>query len=1010
MWCERLLDRPVTVTMGTVALCAAGLVAAAGLPVALTPSPDVPGLVVASTWESTSPEEVERAVTSVIEEAVQSVRGVRTVRSVSEVGSCTVEVTFETSTDMRFARLSVRERMAGLLSRLPQGATPPVVDLMLPSSVSSLQTFFIATVSGPWPDIVLRRQTMNLIVPALRSVKGVGRVDVLGGEGLRICVRGEPGRMNALGIQRGDIETCLQQYAMTYPSSAVKEETRRIVLRVATPRVTLDELADTPLGAQGKRPTVRLRDVTTLSLAPERVSSLLRINGEVSVTILIEREQQTNMLLLAAEVRSTLETLRERLPKAMVVRIESDQSRRLGAALSQLGQDMLASLVCIFLVLILFLGQLRAPALLLLSILLALAGTLLVFRVVGIGLHLFSLAGIVLAFGRLVDDAIVVLDAISRPRPVDRADIAGAVRGIALPVIVSSLATIAALAPLALLPQYLRAYFFEFGLAVAIALLMSLVASFTVIPVLAARRFDWIAVAPSTADATEAVERVYEKILRTVFRRRHLMPPLGLLLCVLCVYLFLPVTRKAEFWLEGEDTYLLVWAAFPQGVDISRCDSLAAAFEREVLPRPAGIDRVSARVLPGSVLVRVDFAEDARRSGLPEELKGRFARLATLFGGTHVSVNGFGQGFSTGWGASASIVVDVRGYHYPRVKELAGSIRHLLEQNPRMVFLTTSGSREQSGAASELVAKINSDALARAGVRPQDLLHAVRSWADEPPALCDILFDGESVPCVLTYAEAESRPFSSLLSMPVALGTALVTPGSLLTLHRESAPSTIIREEQHYVINLPFEFKGPPRAGDRYVDDALKSANLPPGYSAERSKALWRFGDEERGLLMHIIMLAVLAVLIVTASLYESLLRPMYIFLSLPFAATGLLLAFALTGTPFGRGGYAAAFLLVGIAIANAIVLVDRLSTVGGAGFSTPEELFSAARTRLRPVLMTSCATIGGMLPLLIRGEAAGVWYAIALGSIGGLLSSTVLTLVVLPVVYTWVTAHSGRT
>jgi multidrug efflux pump subunit AcrB len=1027
------------------ALLLGGIVAFTRLPLELAPSKEFPRLSVVTSWGTTSPETVEQFLTAPIEEIANTVYGVRYVSSTSEEGRSTVDIEFEQKTDMNFARLELNEKLAAFAETLPPGTTAPTIQRYVPKDLRDLQGFLSYSLVGDRPAHELRTFAEETIAPALLAIKGIASVQVYGGERREIQIEIDPAKLTALGLRADEINARLRELQYSGPVGALELSQRRTLVAVRNTSLSMQELGNLPVAQTPTGVPIRLHDLGTVRDALSEPRSFYRINGKPTVTIVIDKEPNTNTITLADAVFAKVEELQGGFPTGFSLINESDKSQQMRKELGKLYQEIIVSVVCIFLVLLLFLCNLKAPLLILSSILFSLAGTFLLFWLFGIGLHLLTLAGLVLGFGRLVDDSIVVLENITRHHSAAHSDgvrtIPVAVSEIALPVIASTLTTVGALLPLNFLPQDLKPYFLDFGIAVSISLLMSLLVSFTLIPTV----FAHTALNPVRVPAIETMGRAsllaYQWLLRHALRRKKLVLVFTVWLFGLPVWLlpekidsesavariynhtlgsetykiiksyveyalggtshlFFTKVTKGEVWGFGEQTYLVVGVGFPQGTEIERYNQIALAIEKEALQQEDGIRKVTTRVQPDYAVVRIDITEEAAQTAFPFELKNRFVVFAAQTGGATISVSGFGPGFYSGGESAPSFSVKVLGYNYNRVREIAENFRERLERNPRIAEVDIDRSFGRWNKMYELVVTVNREAIARHGLTVADLVRTLRISTRGALEYSQLVLEGERIPYTVKWMGYQDFSVDDLeKAMVVNSRGEQVRLSELIEVQERRVPSRITRENQQYLRLISFEYKGPYRFGDRFVDETIKAMPLPSGYQFDRSFGYFWLTETEQVSLLSIALVAFVIVFMVTAALYESFIKPFIIILSVPFSLVGLFLAFYLTDTPFGRGGYASVILLIGIVTTNSIVLVDYVAKQMKEDNSI-ETLIRAASVRLRPIFMTTLTTIGGLLPLLILGERTSIWYSLSLGTIGGLVSSTLLTLVVVPIVY----------
>jgi hydrophobic/amphiphilic exporter-1 (mainly G- bacteria), HAE1 family len=1029
------------------AILIGGVFAFYRLPLDLAPQVDYPAMTIRTMWPGASPETVERLVTAPIEELAGTVKGVHKISSTSTEGESSVSLECDPATEMNFARLQLNELLAAFNETKPPGVYAPVIRPFVPKDLRQLQGFLTYTLVGHRSPRDLTHIAQEFVSPRLMSVRGVGNVEVYGGSTRAIIIEVDGARAALLGVRPEQIRNALNEVAFHAGAGEIRQGGDRIVLEVGTRSGTVAEIGRLPISRPGQTEPVRISDIAVVRDGADDPHSFYRINGLSCVTVVIDKEQSVNTLEVADEVFARVGEIGQNLPPGCTLLKQSDQSQHMRQELAQLYRDITFSVGCLFLILVLFLGNLRSPLLLLSSILFSIAGTFLVFRVLNMGLNLLTIGGLVLGFGRLVDDSIVVMDNIQRHVARGGADkkgpVSAAVREIARPVIASTITTVGALVPIVFLPLDLRLMFGGFAVAVSAALLLSLLVSFTLIPLVMSR--DWFSwgiprVLTKLGDAGTAA---YMWLLRKVMAHRKWLVlatiwcfglPIWLLptnvepnswpgaLYNVTIgsevfqsarpylhyalggvsFLFFEKVQKGEMWNYGNDTHLSVWTSFPPGTEIERYDTVAQMVEREVLAAPAGVRKLTTRVLDDNTYITVNFTDSAANTEIPFILKERLTMLAVRVGGASIAVSGFGPGFySGGGGAGGQFQLKILGYNFLKVRDIAEKLRERLQRNPRVADVDIDRSMNYRWEKSfELAAYVDREAVAQAGLTVRDVIFEVRGRTVGAVAYDEIGVENTRVPCVVKVAgyrdfsvrDLEQAVIPDQDGNPVRLGT-------LIHFEQRPIPGAIERENHEYVRNISYEFKGPFRYGEAFLEKTLKEISLPPGYRFDRPEYSFLLSAEKKESLLLIAVVAVVIVFMVTASLYESFFTPLVIILAIPFSLIGLFLAFYLTDTSFGRGGYASVVLLIGIAVSNSIVLADHIRNRVRSEGGGIEVVIRAAADRLRPVLMTTLATIAGLLPLFWGGDQTSVWYGLALGTIGGLITSMVLTLVVIPAV-----------
>ena len=1035
---QLLLSRPVSVGMGCVAVAVGGLVAMVQLPVGLAPTLELPALSIYTSWGGASAESVEQTLTAPVEEIVSSLKGIRRVRSASHEGRSRVIAEFDRRANMSLLRMELNERLSLFAQQRPRLVSFPVVVPYTPDEIERLHGFLSYSLTGSLPRSALARLAREEIIPRLLSVEGVAQVSLDGGDDQEIRVALSAEKSAALGVTTQDVASALESCRPGICTGAVQGPAGPGRIIFDDEAMSPGELGEIAVREGGEGAPIRVRDVATITLSPSSDQELLRFNGKECLTLTLTRDVQSSLPGTARDVRACIAALLSSLPRGVELVCEMDRSRRMAEELDRLMHDALFSILLLAGMLVLFLGRTYAPALLLIAMLLSVAGTLLMFWILRLPLHLLTLAGLTLGMGRLLDDSIVVLENLRRWNDSGTSIelVLNGTQEVIMPVVASTATMVGAMLPVFFVSGDLQMYLREMAFAITISLCISLLVSFTVIPVAALRRKTqgtgillhprgrisamyrrflggalrhraWVLAAviwlfgipawllPARWESPSLFAQLYNETLGgngyAVVR-----PVVNALLGGVC-YQFFSNVPHADPLDPGSETVLVLQLSFPQGVDISSANAVATVLERDLMN--AGAPRVMSRVLPGVVSIRVDFSDSLAATFLPQALRDRCLRLAAQIGGAAVSVSGFGAGYSGGMEMQPSFTVRVLGYDYARVREIAESLREALSHNPRVTGTDIDKSIGDWSGAQEIALSMDREAIARYGLMIQDVAAAVRNYTDASAQQVPVKMPGMQLPCVITAEGSMRLSAEGLASIPVPGTQAAPVPlGQLLGVRQQQAPSEIVREDQSYVRWVSFEYRGPYRHAEAFLDATLRSMTLPEGYRVDRPGGAADSG-ENRSVLVGAALAALLVVLMVTASLYESWLNPLIILLSVPFAYVGVFLAFILTGLPFGTGGYFSVILLTGIAVSNGIVIVDFICRAEAKGGRSAQTIVDASACRLRPVLMTTLATIGTLMPMLF-GEWSSVWHMLALGTLGGMVTSAALTLLVIPVVY----------
>ncbi len=1001
---EHAVKRPVAVAMMCLAVLMTGLFALSRLPLALTPDVTFPRLYIHTIWPDTAPEIIEAFATSPIEAAANTVANVENISSESSEGRSRVTVEFSQDADMDFAALELGERLAQISETLPSGAQRPVIEKYVPQDFRQ-ETFFSIRVTGPFDLQDLRRIGQREIKPALTGIKGVANVEVTGGQDRQLQILLDKQRLQAFGLAEFQIGHSLRELGYRQSIGAVTEGARRMTLFIDTPLESAREIENLIITSRAGA-LIRLSDIAEIRDTRANPVSISRVNGNPAVLVSVEKEAAGNSIEVADHILSSIDLLSKKLPAGIVMTVLTDQSREIRQELSNVSMRALFSVVVIFLVLLTFLHTFRMPLIILSTIFFSVLFTMNLFLLFGISLNLLTLAGLALGFGILVDNAIVVVENISRYKTLEANIKTAAILGsteVALPIIAATLTTLAAFIPMLYLTGENRLYFVPFTMAVGFALLSSLAVSFTLTPALSCRLMKPAAVM-NPEKKEFAPLALYRSFLKIILRHRGIVLLIALFLLAGSGYLFNKHVTRGRIWGgRGRQDQISVSVRLPKGAPLERFDEIIQKFEDTAIDAP-GVRNVITTVSRQSAGMTVLFNRAALKTARPYLLKENLAQIAAHMAGVGGGIFGFGDPvimpgmLGGGFGGNR---IEILGYNYQKVKEIAESLGQRLSTHPRVAEINTDasyfwGSTDQQ----EVVLRIKRDKLARYSINPQQLLGIVGRHLNETLTRDAIKLDNEQVDYVIRFADVEHFSIQDLNNMLVPVpGGETVRLNELAYIAARQTMGVINRHNQQYQRYVSFEFRGPWKMARNYMDQIIETTHLPPGYTVQAPK--WRLTEQETMELYLVIGISLVLVFMVTAGLFESLLHPFLILLTVPLALTGVFLIFYLTGTNFDRSAYIGLALLCGIVVNDSILLVDHINLERRKGLSVPDAAVKAAADRVRPILMTTFTTIGGLLPLVLFAKAEGnIWYALSLSTIGGLIASTLMTLTVIPALY----------
>ena len=997
------INRPILATMLIGAFVVFGLISYRNLDVSLFPDVDFPIVTVTVRLEGADPETVETEITDPLEEAVNTIGGIKSLRSESSEGVAQVFIEFELEQDIDVASQEVRDKVAGIRDQLPDDAEPPIVEKFDPDSAPILAI----AVSGPVSIRQLTTYADDVLKPAIEGIDGVGSVRIVGGREREIRIWLRVNDLMAYGITARDVIETLEKENVEIPGGRVETGTRELVVRTRGEAERVSDFEDLVITYRRQTP-VRIRDVASVEDGMEDLRSLSQLNDTRAVSVLVRRRSGANLLAVATDVKAQLDDIRRTLPPGHDLVLAQDLSTFVADSLNEAQTEMLRGGVLAVLVILLFLRSLRGAFVAAITIPTTIIGTYSFMLAMGFTLNMMSMLALSLSVGMIIDDSIVVLENTFRHmqegKPRFQAALAG-VSEIGFAVIATSLAVTAVFVPVAFMKGLVGRFFFEFGLTVAAAVVLSTFIALTLSPMLCSRV---LRVGRTSGRVSGALQAFFTKLdvgygvtLRFSLRHRVLVL-VGAAGVFLASLLLVPHIGK-EFVPAQDEAQFNVQVETPLGSSVELTRRVMRDIESRLRDLPhvtnfyttigAGEEQ---RANVATLLVQLT-AKDSRQLGQQELMvraRERLLGLSHLKTSVELIPRVSGGGFR-----AAPIQYNLRGNDLGELERLSARFIEALGRTDGIVDVNST----YDASKPEVAVHPDRDRAADLGVHFQSLGETVQTLIGGR-AVSTFEERGERHDVRLRL-EASARDRSdSILSLPVRTSSGkLVELRNLAEVEETTGPVQIDRQDRERQITILANVESSKPLGEAISDIQRIEAEigLPEGVSS----AFTGFADlmeESFASITFSIMLAIVLIYMILASQFESFVHPFTILLSVPFSIGGALGALALTSRTLNIFSMIGMIMLMGLVTKNAILLVDYTNRLRSEGMDRQQAVLTAGPVRLRPILMTAFSTIAGMFPIAL-GLGAGAETRAPMGTcvIGGLVTSTLLTLVVIPVMYT---------
>lgn len=993
------LKRPVTTLMVLIAVIVFGAVSLLKLPIDLLPSLELPYAIVMTNYTGAGPREVESLITRTVESAMGSVPGISKITSQSSNGSSIVMCEFTYGTDMNFAVLDIREKLDLVKGYLPEEASAPMV---LTINMDMMPVTVIA-VSGPADIADIQEEVEDDIVPMFERLDGVAEVSTSGGRTERVEIRTNQTMMQGYGLSNSYLMGVLAGQNLSLPAGEVTQGNAELAVRTTGEFSSVADLRSAliPLPTGGRLPLSSVADVVT---AYEDSSTIAKVDGNECFGIAITKRSGTNTVEVARQIEKQLENVKAQHPD-LTFTVVMSQATYIEAAIKAVTANILQGAILAVIILYIFLRSVGMTTLISISIPSSVITTFTLLYFFDITLNIVTLGGLALGVGMMVDNSIVVLENIYRMRrdglPPTEAARKGA-EEVAMAVTASTLTTVAVFLPIVFMEGITANIFKELALTVAMSLLASLLVSLTLVPLLSVKLLpsdEAMARLEARKKGDGPIMRLYKRLLVGAMNHR-------LLTCLVAFGIFAASISStailgSEYFPSTDQGSLSVTVDMPEGTTKEELDEVASGVGRmaESLPEVREYFITSGGTMGLSnaptATVTINLLPLSERDKSADEVADELRGMVKDIAGAEITMAGSQMSMSTMLGSAIDITI--KGPELEELAKIAGDVAAVAKAVPGAAEIEAGLQQE----VPEIEVKVDSEAASRFGLTTAAISGAVKSAVSGTTAT-RLKIEGTERDVVILGEDIAKKGIEGLSGIAITTPTGAVVPLDLVAdISVTSSPAAISRIGQIRAVEVTGTVSGRDiGAVNEEIAAKLKDYPLPQGYtmdfggqSAETSKA---FGD-----LALALGLAVILVMLVLASQFESLILPFPIMLTVPLGMSGGLLALLLTGKPMSVPAFIGLIMLAGIVVNNAIVLVDYIITRRKAGEDRLTATLAAGPIRLRPVLMTTLTTVLGLVPLALGLSDGGELMApLAVAMIGGLSLSTVMTLVVVPVFY----------
>lgn len=1011
---ELSVRRPVTIIMVMLMIVVFGVVSFIKSPMDLLPSMNIPMAVIMTDYEGVGSEEVENFVTRPIESAVSTVSNMKSVSSQSSEGSSIVIVEFNDGTDMDFTALDMRERIDMVKEFLPDGASNPMVIKINPDMLPIAQ---IGVSAANKSEVELKSFVENNIKNRLERIEGVASVSLSGGLTQEIIVNMDKTKMENYKLSINQIASTLQMENINLPSGVVEHGDRNLNVRSKGEFNSIKEIENIPIVLpQGS--VIYIRDIAKVEEGYKDKSSINRMDGEDSIGLTIQKEATANTLEVTKLIKKEINDI---IKENADVNIELafDQGIFVEQAIGEVIQNGIMGALLAMLILFLFLKNLRPTLVIAISIPISVISTFVLLYISNTTLNMISMGGLALGVGMMVDNAIVVLESIYRHRKEGKGRIEAALTGtkeVGGAIIASTLTTVVVFVPIVFTEGIASEVFKEMALTVTFSLLASLAVALTIVPMLSSKmlnvssekegRNSLLSKIINVWDrAINGLDDIYRVVLKGVLNSRLITIILTIIISGASIATVFFI--GTEFIPSTDQGLLTVSIDMGDGILLEETDEVVKKVE-EIVDKIPEVEIVfttvggsSSNVMSmgtesSSASVDVTLKPLSDRSKSTSEIVEMVRKEVEKIPGADITVRDAGMDMLSMMGSP--IAVQIYGDDLNELNKIAYEVKEIIEsvEGTRQVETSVSKGRLEAGVY------VNRDKASLYGLSTIQVASAI-STSLQGQVATRYRIGGNEIDVRLKFPDEVNKTYQSLNNISVLSPLGINVPlGEVVEIKLEEGPVNITRRNQTRYVTVSADLFGRDVGSvNDEIQEKLNELNLPDGYytqiGGENEQIVESFESLGKALL-----LSVLLIYMVMAAQFESLSQPFIIMFSVPLAFSGAALGLFITGRTLNVASFIGVIMLAGIVVNNTILLVDYINNLRESGMERNEAILKAGPTRLRPILMTTLTTILGLVPLALgRGEGAEIQAPLATVVMFGLALSTLLTLLIIPIIYT---------
>lgn len=990
------VQRPVTVIMLVICLLMLGMVTLKDIPIDLYPESENKTVTVSASYNNVAPQDMEEMVTKPIEAQIASLNGVEEMISTTSTGSVRIRVTFANSIDIDEAISDLQQRMSRVGRSLPDGVDTPTVAQF---DVNSLPVMTLALVGK---DTISLQQLAEDMTPNFERIDGVAGVTIEGGRSAEVQIIINPMLLKQYGLTASSVSNAIREKNSASTVGTVPRGDEEIQIRVDGEYTSLDQIANTPIRLQDGK-TITIEDIAEITNTSSEVENITRINREEGVLFSISKQSGSNTVEIVDKIRETMESLQKELAEGTRLVVVNDQSTFIRDAISGVSQSItIGGIIAVF-VLIFFLRSLRATLVIGISIPIAIVATFLLIRYSDQTLNVITLSALALSIGNMIDSSIVILENIIKYRQSGISAKEAAMKGgseLVSAVIASSTTNIVVFLPLIMIDNgEISQLFVPMAVIMSFTVIAALVIAITLIPMIASQMLSNTKDDKLMKDAgwIRFLIRVYDRTLRWSLKMRWLVALIVIAITAGSCFFF--SIFEVQTFPRSQEQRISLSANFDEGTEFSKVEAYANQVEEILKKYEKDIQLQQTSISNTRISINLQLLDESEMSMPTAELT---AAIQSDLKQNIVGVNfTAGRQFRSAGGSDSALQVSLAGPDQEVLNTLLEQVELLLSRVPAIenVEVPSVNGRPQ------YTVRVDDSIASQYSLTQSDVMDQL-STAFDGLSAATLQQDGKEYDVVVQLPDTESDTIEDLQGFLVQTSSGQhVSLDSIASIEETKGPVSIQRENQRqmYTVTADTAEGAGVAQVTAQVNQLLSQLPIPNGYEVTLGGMRQEFEDSLGNLLLTI-GLSIFLVYTVMAVQFESFAQPFIVMFSIPTAVVGVVVGLLTTGLPLSFSVFIGMIVLAGIVVNNGILLVEYTNQLRERGVERYQAIIEAGRSRLRPILMTTIASVLGMLPMSLGiGEGTETQQPIGVVSIFGFSISMFFTLFFVPVMYTFV-------